>query len=570
MNKHQILRIGLIISVAILLGSAAAISRDYQDSWILEGLEIPFLLFIVFFVLTFFSEKKVSSLISLAILGRVVWLLIPNLKYVWFQGVAQDQHVQYGLASYLVNTGTIATNVPFTSGSYIATPLLQILLSVFSVVLGVSVVDSIKYVPILFSPIYPLLTYAIVKKMGSEQESNILKYALFLASIPISGAGFLIGGITFGILLAFIVLFLLVAVIRTNDRRYSLLLPVFLIALAAAHSPTSIILTGLVLLTITLQRVPWLRQKFHIRTSVALIFGSISLAWLGFPGYFNFDAIIRGFFILLPEGATPGGDQVPSTFLQLIRVEPLAAGVTFLVFYGAIALFMVLTCVGLIIMLRKWKKLDGVSSLLVSILGLTLVTMMVGVFIQLGPFRALSFVEILFPFLCAAAIFYLGKRRRWLRPLVLVSIILVATLSIYGCQPLIPSANIIFEGLPSSVPVGYRNNVNSIYQRLVVNFVLRYGTTGVIACDEVTYNQMAYFVENYSFTSSHVIHYWPIGTRQPQREYDMLIVHYPGKAGIMGETADVRSPDLISQIIANSSVVYTNGESYILLNYPQP
>jgi hypothetical protein len=58
------MRLLLITTIAVLLCNAAAISRDYQDSWILEGLEIPFLLFVVAFALTFFSEKKESLLIA--------------------------------------------------------------------------------------------------------------------------------------------------------------------------------------------------------------------------------------------------------------------------------------------------------------------------------------------------------------------------------------------------------------------------------------------------------------------------------------------------------------------------
>jgi hypothetical protein len=57
MKRDFVLRLVLLLSIIILLGNALVINRDYQDSWILEGLEIPFLLFVIISNVTFFSEK---------------------------------------------------------------------------------------------------------------------------------------------------------------------------------------------------------------------------------------------------------------------------------------------------------------------------------------------------------------------------------------------------------------------------------------------------------------------------------------------------------------------------------
>jgi hypothetical protein len=563
MKRDFVLRLVLLFSVIFLIGNSLVVSRDYQDSWNLEGLEIPFLLFVVTFTSTFFSEKRESLLVAIAIVGRIVFLLIPNLKYVWFQGVWIDQHRQYSLANYVYTTGSIST---LGTDPYTASPLMHLLFSIFSIILNVPVVDSMKYVPVLFAPIYPLLTYVIVKKMELSQKNTILKYALFLSSIPIGRAQYVIGGVTFGVPLAFIVLFLLVAILRKNDRRYWLVCIIFVIALAAAHSATSIILAGILLLILALQRVPYFRPKFYLRTSVVLTVASIGLAWLMFPAYFSLETIVRAFSISVPTGTTPGSDYIPSTFFQLARAAPLAAAETFLVYYGADLFLLILTLAGLVIMLRMRKKLNNASSFLIFFLGLTLAIMMIGVFIKLGPTRALPFAELLFPIFCGTAVFYLGNKRKWIRTLLFASIILLATLEFYGCQPLIAPANVIYTGLPASVPSGYVNMVNSIYQRQVISFVLSHVVAGRIASDVNTANQIAGVADD-NFMITHVMYYYPLDTQQPRQEYDLFIIHVPGKGGIISEKANVRVPDLILQTVYNSSVVYSNGESYILAHH---
>ena len=102
---------------------------------------------------------------AFAIVGHAVFLLVPNLKYVWFQGIWVDQHQQYALASDVVQNGRIATTGSFFVSVYGATPLYHLLLSVFSIFLNVPVVDAMKYVPVLTSPLYPLLIYGIMKKL---------------------------------------------------------------------------------------------------------------------------------------------------------------------------------------------------------------------------------------------------------------------------------------------------------------------------------------------------------------------------------------------------------------------
>jgi hypothetical protein len=549
----------LILAIIALLGSAAGFRRDYQDTWILEGLEIPFLLFVMMYAIAFFSERNTSWMVALAVLVRSVFLLIPNLKYIWFQGVYSDQHGQYALATYVHNEGHISA--PLTS-VYTSTPLFHLLISIFSSVLGIEVVDSMKYLPVLFSSIYPLLTFIIVKKMGFPEGGGILKYALFISSVPFSFEQYVVTGGLFGVLLVFIILFSLIAILQKKDRRYWLVCIILTFALAAAHSVTSTILTVLLLAIMGLKKVSYFRPRLHLRTLVTLMVALISVAWLMFAAHRALEAISRSIFLAVSSGRTPPSESLPPTFFELARVDIFAAARTFLVFYGADLFLLFLTFIGLIILLKKRKTSNDVTNFLLVFGVSAFLVMLVGVLLKLGATRTLGFERLLFPILCGITVLYIPSKKSWIRPIVFSLIIILAIPELYACQPLIPSANILYKDLDPSVPIGYVNQVNSIYQRQVVNFAGEH-IVGRITSDSITRNQMLSLL-GVDFLENHLVNYYPLDTRRPKLKYDFFIIHIPGKSGILEEQAKFRTPSLILGAVCNSSIVYTNGESYII------
>lgn len=559
MNKGNTLKIALLIAIVTILGNAAAVSRDYGDSWILEGLEIPFLLFVIAYAVTFFSERRMSWMVVLAIIGRTVFLLIPNLKYVWFQGTAIDQLAQYALANHVYNEGYICATA---SSVYTASPLMHLFFSIFSIILNIPVVDSMKYFPVLSSPIYPLLTYSIVKKIQFWEGTTILKCALFISSIPFTLEQYVVTGSLFGILLAFLFLFNLIMIFRENDRRYWFVCTILIFALAAAHSVTSTILPTILLTILVFQRVPYFRPKSYLRASVAMTAASISGAWLMFQADHALRAISNTIFVAMPSGTTPGSEYITSTFFELVHVDIFGAVKAFLVYYGADLFLLLLTLVGLVIALKMRKRLNDTAKFILLFGGLTLIIILIGSFIKLGAVRTLHFARLLYPIFSGIAAFYISKKRPWILPITISLIMLLATLELYPCQPLIPSANVVYKDLPMNVPIGYVTQVNSIYQRQVVNFAY-YHVVGRIAGDSMTRGQIV-GLTGYNFSATHLIEYYPLDKRKPTQDYDFFIIHIPGKSGTLGEKAKVRTPSLIFEAIYNSSIVYTNGESYIL------
>jgi hypothetical protein len=549
--------------ITVLLGNAVAISRDYQDSWILEGLEIPFAIFVVTYALAFFSEKKIPAMVFLAVIGRLTFLLIPNLKYVWFHGTAVDQHMQYGLANHIYNEGYIATspNV-FHIIVYGRAPLIHLAIAIFSIVLNIPIVDSFKYLPVFLSPLFPLLTYVIMKNLEFLQGKTALKYALFISSVPLEAEKYIVTGSQFGVLLSFLILGSLVIFFQKNDRRQLSIFIFLIFVLAAAHSSSSVILTAFLLVVMLLQKISYFRLKSYLKVPELLTATLICIAWLAFQANFTFRYVVHLAFIGAPTGATPGTEQIPVRFFELAHIDILAATKTFLVYYGADVFLLLLTLAGLIILLKKFKQLDNTSKFLFLMCGVALLYMPIGYLAKVGPFRALHFASILFPIFTGIFISHRCERKRWLTAVMLLLIVLFATLTLYKCQPLIPSANILQEDLPASEPIAYVNNVNSIYQRQMIEFARNY-VRGRIASDLVTEMQIRGLTE-FHFSFAHVTGYYPLDESEVERRYDCFLIHLPGVSGRLYEQVETRTRNLILEAIYNSSTIYTNGESYIL------
>jgi hypothetical protein len=567
LTRSKIFKIVLFIAIVVLVVNVVAISRDYQDSWILEGLEITFVLFAVTYALAFFSEKSVPSMVLLAIIGRFIFLLIPNLKYVWFQGTSIDQHLQYSLAKYVYTEGYIATQGPFGVDVYSSTPIIHLAFSTFSSFLNIPIADSIKYLPVLLSPLYPLVTYIIMKNFDLAKGNTLLKFTLFLSSIPFSSEKYTVTGSQFGVLLAFLILGSLVMFFQKNDRRHLFIFLFFVFILAGTHSSSSLLLTIFLLTVMLLQKISIFRLKSYLKVPEIFAVVLICIAWLVYQAKFTFEFVVKLAFINAPMGTTPETEQLPSRFFQLAQVDIISAFKTFLVYYGADVFLLLLTLAGLIIMFKRLKRVGNTSKFLFLMCGVMLLYMPIAFLAKLGPFRVLHFVSPLFPIFTGIVILYAYKKKIWPAVVFLLSaIILLAPIQLYNCQPLIPSANVLLENVPETEPIVYVTGVNSIYHRQMIDFASNH-IRGGIACDIVTQNQIIGLTE-FNFSSSYLTGYYPLDKGQLAKEYDYFLIHLPGISGPFKEQAEWRTRDLILETIYNSSIIYTNGESYILTYAP--
>jgi hypothetical protein len=445
--------------------------------------------------------------------------------------------------------------------------------SIFSIVPNISLVDAMKYLPVLWSLVYPLLTYIIAEKMEFAQQNSILKYALFFSSVPISMEQIAVSGSLFGSVLAFLVLSICAVVLQKKDRRFWILCAVFVFTLAAGHSVTSTILSVCFVVIVAIQRVSHMRPQLRMQVSTALAFASIGAAWLMFVASFTLQEVTRLVFVGAPRGTTPPSEYISPTFYEHARVNILSAIKSFSVFFGADALFLILSLGGLIVLLRMRKKLNSAANFFLLFGWLLLLFVVTVFFLRVGAVRSLYFMRLLFPVFAGLFVFQISahaRRRKvsaGILSIMILSVLLLATVELYCCQPLISPANVLYKDVPANVPISYVNVVNSIYQRQVIAFAENH-INGIIAAQEPTSNQIIGLTPiNYSI--AHVVIYYPIDKTRPTMRYDYFVIQLPGiSAGPpAGVQPELQSVGIIDEYIQNSSVVYTNGESYILSEY---
>ena len=556
------LRLALALVILILLGSAVFIRKDYQDTWVLEGLEVPFALFVLTYVMAFFSEKRVSWMIALAVIGRIVFLLVPNLKYVWFQGPWMDQQVQYALANHVVNQGHIVHGVEVFGGKiYADTPVIHLAFSTFSMILNIPVMEAIKYLPVLLSSLYPLLTYVVINR--TKLPLGIWKYALFVSSMPLDPGQYLVSGQMFGALLVFLILSCLAILFHKNDRRFLSMLIILTIVLAATHSSSSVLLTTSFLIVMLLQKFHRFRIDLGVRSSLIFTIAIVCVTWLTFPASFTFDAILAVFAVRVPAGITPRSGAIPERFFELARVDVFSAIRTLLIEYGASIWLLLMTLVGLLALLRYRKQANKVTAFLSIYVMSVFAFMVVGLLLKVGAFRPLFLMSLVFPIFSAIFILHTSGEKKWISRVALGVMLFLTIFQLYSYQPLVPSANVLFSDLPAAEPLFHVTNVNSIYQRHMIFFARDNIINGRIACDRITRSQILGFA-GFEFWVSHVIEYYPIDKNQPRRAYDFFLIHLPGVSGRFQEPVETRTKGLILGTIYNTSVIYTNGESYVL------
>jgi len=567
--------------MVVLLSASAATSRDYQDSWILEGLEIPYIVFISTYMIYVLTENKIKWIIPFALIFRSVIVLLPNLKYVWFQGVAIDEHSHYRLVQDIYFEGHIPQ--PHISAGMLHSqdPLMHLSFSIYSVITGVPVLYSFKYWPIMAWFIYPLIIYLMMKNSGMKKKSS-LKYALVISSIPVkAGLSYVVVGTLYGALFSFLFLSQLIKVLQKRDRRDWIIATIYSIALVTAHfySSTMLIITLLVTYLMILSLRKFAHKHFTqlqwrtFSSTFLLTIILVNLVWIFHKATYMLDYIskliapyitrIMGLKVIMRQ-------PIPERFFELSFTNFMEGINVFIVFYGGDIFLLLLTLIGILV-IAKTPRMRSKSLVFLCLYVISSGLFLIPILI-LGIGRgnwmdriARSLLTISPIFSCISLSFFDKKIRNTKLTIFIISTLMVlATIEVYGCQSLIPPASSISKDLPTDEPVTYVVDVNSVYQRRMVEHAERYiPQDTLIACDKLTKHQIL-GLTNYNFYGSHIAWYYPLDKSNPEREYDYFLIHLPGKSGRFQERAETRTRSLISEAIHDSNVVYTNGESYIL------
>jgi hypothetical protein len=580
-----------VAEVLVLLTNALAVMRDYQDSWILECLVVPFAIFVITYLVYVFVEKRIWWIILFAIIFRAIFSLVPNLKYPWFQGVAIDQYQHYGLVLSIYNTGHITSGAVFERiYEYSGTPLMHLLVATFSKVTSFSPLDAFKYVPFLMWSAYPLFTFVFARRVFSFMKNNTaIKYVVIVSSIPFNTfTSYLVTGTTFGAILVFLFLSQFVKSIEARSRSDFVITLIFGSALVVAHSYSSMILMVGLAITYAIFKVRKRSFKFHwCGLSLGLVSFLIvaNVGWLAFYArrlneemtsvIVNFISAIRGVF------SSPEVTGIYPRFFELGFIDQIKI---MLLYYGAIIFLLFLVVIGIIIVLRKIRTSRSLVflSIYVVSLGLILFAQIILTQFRGGLMtydRILVYALVLAPIFAGLVLYYIDKKVHRLSRIVtvtiVVSLVLLAIIQIYKPPQLVPPANSINKNLSSNEPIVYTNNVNSVYQRYLIMTAERYIENGNIASDDITRIQF-WSSADYTFIDSHVLYYYPLSRllnkNITQIPFDYFLTHLPGKAGGFTEKAEIRTESVISEYLSNSSIIYTSGESFIttkpFLNFP--
>jgi len=576
LNKVLILRLVLIIEAIALVVNAAAISRDYQDSWILEGLEIPFVVFVATYITYVFVETEIKWIIAFAVIFRVVIGLLPNLKYVWFQGVWPDQHSAYRLSQDIYDYGHIPSGMYYSD-----TPLMHLFFVIFSKETGISVLSSFKYCPTLMWSIYPLVIYMIVRSWGKTEKSPLLKYALIVSSIPVDAVtSYVVAGTSIGLLLSLLLLSEFMRLLQAKDRRDWVILVIFALALVSAHSYSATMLALALFAVLVSIRLAYrfLPENLvqlpldHIFTT-SMVIGLLSLTWLSHKAAYMLDLMV-GFmngYISRAMGAQVVLDQpVPLRFFELVGTDFMEGLKMILVWYGATLLVVFLMLIGLLLIVKRIREQSKPSLFLIAYVVSLMLFLIPGLALRISSGwseRITRLLAVMSPIFFSISLVYISKKIRKSAAFIVTILMVLATLQFYGYQPFVPSASVVNKELPADVPIGYRVEVNSMYQRYMIQYAERYipqNSSLRIACDRVTLYQIM-GLTSWNFSTSHRAWYYPLDKDAPKREYYHFLVHLPGKSGRFYEQAEIRTPRLILQVLYDSSIAYSNAESYVLI-----
>lgn len=570
-----------VLVAAVFIYVVLQNQTGYADSWILQDIFIPTILFVLTFsiVVVTVDDNRVAALVSASFI--LILNAIPNLKYELFYGVF-DAEAHYGTARNLLALGFVPTT-GYYAPTYSDFPGIHIFPAWLSLVLGTSINVSTK---ILTSTIFSIIPLMIYFATNGIFEKDVQKYVI-AASGLLTVTSYDLTGTVFALPLYFSIFCIFLKKIATgkNGREYTVVLIMFFVSLLFSHAVTTMAVVVTMGIALFLMKFVDLIKRGSFHFSISRFIGTWLLlavpfvAWLMFKADFIFETFTASVQRMFFREAYKA--PIPTRFFQI----PLFAELRILaVYYLGDAIVLILAFAGLSVLLIKSRQkfrhvLTSFYLPLMSIVvaaSSLLVLLMVTQFGDIEYDRFVSYTVVFGAFMVGLLFWHLDHhltirfKRTWIR-YICVSFLLFLSISlslieIFPCQPLVPGANVLSNNLPSSTYLEDLRGLNTIYQESMILFAQRFSSnTSLIGSDTVTGWQILAF-GNESLASKYV-NFDPLNptTNQTGNVWDIILLDYGGKSGPLNEKAENRTPEAIQNLRDTlGNTIYDNGESFIL------
>jgi hypothetical protein len=580
LRPNTLQRVLLYVAASIwFMVYALSHQRNYQDAWILDGILWPFIGLILLFLYVVSVEKDNRVVTLLSAWMILVITLIPSLKYEQPYGSSTDATEHYLMVESLMTDGKILED-----HIYASIPAIHAWLASFGLTSGLSEERTIQLGLPLTGALMPLLIYWWLHATNIPED--IAKYTIAVSCLS-AFPHFLPNGTGFTLLP--LVMLLAVLFIREygtsrgkNQFALTIVAVIGLLQITFWHSTTPLLLP-LVLGGITLTPLfNWVLHGLKKRPNLGISFARMSLlAIVLFFGYRMlrndriFQVIVTMVFELFSTSEAVHAAAPP----KLFQVTLVDAAVTTWLLRGRFILLSALSVGGILVLWRKRRQLDAVLPfyLYVILIITVLFPLLAGAFvtgISYGRFMVLLFAFA--PFLVGPFMWWSHKLlMNMIRPRVLAwlasatLIVLIITLAIvdfFPLQPIVPKLQDRESG-ESKDYLLWVHSVNSAYQKNMMSFAESYAPPqSHFAMDLLGQRQyIRYFGENAGLRRRL---YLPLRLREEvdPREVDLFLLHWPGRAGGLSETIELRSVSRIQELreTPNWGLVYDNGESFIL------
>lgn len=577
--KYLLLIFGIINIVFLCIVSLNR--RGYSDTWILQDIFLPTIIYILAFVIVAVNTDDNRILVFVCAAFLMTLNAIPNLKYELFQGTF-DSVAHYGFANQILSTGFVQ-NYGFYASTYFDFPGMHIFLSAISLVLGIDLVTTMG---LITSVIYGIIPFLFYFATNGVFDKKIQKYIIISSGLPTTLMSFALSGSTFGILffIAFFCVFLKRNLCNINDKAYTLVLLVLAFGLLFTHATTIISLVLLLaLMLILMKTLAFVRKNHSVSSYVRASLGvfvviSVSLmAWLDLKAgsIFQFFVQVAQSYLVRNVVNAP----VPSTFFEIPLIDKLKI---LAMIYARTAVFLVLMVAGLLVLL---KKRPFRNSHLSEKLYLPLICLLGGMLLFAGfdsltgrteYIRFVYYALALSPFLVGLFLWSTDqhfrniRKKTWIKSFILFavifSIISISLIQTFPFQPMTPTANDISKNLPANEYIFDFSEVNTMYQVDMIHFAGKFSPAdAIVASDIVTRWQIAGFANSAFYNRT----LWdsPLDTNLTAlgSKWDICLLHYDGRSGPLNEYVANRTRAAVDEFRTTAgSTVYDNGESFII------